>query len=134
MSGDFSVPSTGTRQDGKPSLAMIDRSDPNVHAEHPEHHTRKSHASLERDKPKHSGKVNARQHGVPRKHGHGKGNTGVLGEEYEDGDIELDPRDPDYEDDEEADKGGEKPEGVAEKAKEADSTTTGKDHAVGQSE
>ena len=91
--------------EGKPSLAMIDRADPSVHAEHPEHHTRKSHASLERDKPKHSGKVNAKQHGVPRKHGHGKGNTGVAGEEYDEGEMELDPRDPDYEDEEEADKG-----------------------------
>lgn len=105
--------------EGKPSLAMIDRSDPSVHPEHPEHHTRKSHASLERDRAKHSGKINAKQHGVPRKHGHGKGNTGVPGEEYEEGEMELDPRDPDYEDDEEADKGGEAAVSV-EKEKEMD--------------
>ena len=64
-----------------------------------EHHTRKSHHSLIRDKPKHSGKVNAKTH-APRKGGAGKGNTGVPGED-EDGEGELDPRDPDYEGDEE---------------------------------
>ena len=87
-----------------------------MHAEHPEHHTRKSHASLERDRLKHSGKVNAARHGVPRKHGFGKGNVGVPGEEYEADEMPLDPKDPDYEDDEEA---GKEPVAV-EKEKEMD--------------
>ena len=108
--------------EGKPSLAMIDRSDPSTHAEHPEHHTRKSHASLERDKPKHSGKVNAKQHGVPRKHGHGKGNTGVPGDEHEADELELDPRDPDYED--EADKGTDEQAGAADKRLDTASSAT----------
>ena len=43
----------------------------------------------------------------------------MPGEEYDAEGMELDPRDPDYEDDEEADKGGEAPVGV-EKEKEMD--------------
>jgi hypothetical protein len=65
----------------------------------PEHVTRKSHHSLDRDRPKHSGKVNVKSHG-PRKEGHGKGNTGVPGQD-DAGEDALDPRDPDYEGDEE---------------------------------
>jgi hypothetical protein len=68
-------------------------------AEHPEHHTRKSHHSLDRDRPKHSGKVNVTRHG-PRKDGFGKGNTGVAGEGEEGVEV-LDPRDPDFEGEEE---------------------------------
>jgi len=64
----------------------------------PEHVTRKSHKSLERDRPKHSGKP-MRQ--GPRKEGYGKGNVGVAGEDYEANQPELDPHDPDYEDEDE---------------------------------
>jgi hypothetical protein len=65
----------------------------------PEHLTRKSHHSLERDRLKHSGKIGALQHG-PRKGGYGKGNVGVAGAE-DDEELQLDPRDPDYEGEEE---------------------------------
>jgi len=64
----------------------------------PEHVTRKSHKSLERDRPKHSGKT---MRLGPRKEGFGKGNVGVAGEDYESNPAELDPHDPDYEDEEE---------------------------------
>jgi len=66
-----------------------------------EHVTRKSHHSLERDKPKHSGKL-MRLH--PRKDGFGKGNVGKPGEELNEqsGEVaELDERDPDYDSGEE---------------------------------
>jgi len=66
-----------------------------VHDTGAEHVTRKSHKSLERDRPKHSGKP---MRLGPRKDGFGKGNVGVAGEDYDE-EQTLDPHDPDYEDD-----------------------------------
>ena len=80
----------------------------------PEHVTRKSHHKLERDRLKHSGKIGALQHG-PRKGGYGKGNVGVAGEE-EDAELQLDPRDPDYEGEDEQEEEAQKQQQEAQPA------------------